>query len=226
MARMMEVAFKNGAMAVNRDNGMVNLNEMIEVGNRYRTERGMRIVTIDEYFRRRDTWEFVQVLNSNSHDSWDLKTEQSGLIQYSELIKQTDLIVAKRGRYGGTYGDLYIALDIATWINPEFKMEVYRTFLEQKIVGIRNSGADKFREFTEKMTAKFKDIRTSDYVSVAVEMNRKVNGEYIKGWDHQNADTDKQQLRLDIINACCMMIEMGYVTSVPQLCSFIERYTR
>lgn len=222
----MEVAFKNGVMAVNRDNGMVNLNEMIAVGNKYRAERGMLPLTIEEYLRRKETWEFIEVLDFKSGNFPELEFDDRGRIVYSEMIKQTELIASRRGRYGGTYGDLYVALDIATWMNPEFKMEVYKTFLEQKIVGVRNSGADKFREFTEKMTAKFKDIRTSDYVNVAVEMNRKVNGEYVKGWDHQNADTEKQQLRLDIINACCMMIEMGYVTSVPQLCSFIERYTR
>ncbi|MGL5713801.1 MAG: KilA-N domain-containing protein [Paraclostridium sp.] len=226
MARMMEVAFKNGVMAVNRDNGMVNLNEALAIGNMYRKERGMSQLSMDDYLRRRDTWEFIMVLDSKSPDSGELKTEQSGQLSYSDLVKSTDLIITKKGRYGGTYADVYIALDMASWMNPEFKMEVYKTFLEQKIVGVRNSGADKFREFTEKMTAKFRDIRTSDYVTMAVEMNRKVNGEYIKGWDHKNADTDKQQLRLDIINACCMMIEMGYVTSVPQLCSFIERYTR
>lgn len=52
---------------------MVNLNELIDIGNAYRKEEGMREVELSEYLRRRETWEFIKVLDSNSYESWDLK---------------------------------------------------------------------------------------------------------------------------------------------------------
>lgn len=224
MAKYMEVAFRNGIMAVDRETDMVNLNELIVVGNKYREESGMNPVDMQDYLRRRETWEFINVLDSKSPESGELKVDQSGQIAYTELIKSTDLITSKRGRYGGTYGDVYIAIDVAAWINPEFKYEVYKTFVESKIVGIRNSGVDKVRELTSLMQDRFADINTHDYVTINMAINRKVNGVYVKGWDHHMADADKQKARLDLITACCTLVDGGFIDNVTALTSYIDRH--
>ncbi|WP_374197090.1 KilA-N domain-containing protein [Acetivibrio sp. MSJd-27] len=49
-------------------------------------------------------------------------------------------IVAKAGRYGGTYAHKDIAFEFAMWISPEFKIYIVKEFQrlkadEQKMIG-------------------------------------------------------------------------------------------
>jgi hypothetical protein len=38
---------------------MGKLNDVLKIGNIYRTEKGLSEIGLDEYLRRRETWEFI-----------------------------------------------------------------------------------------------------------------------------------------------------------------------
>ncbi len=65
-------------------------------------------------------------------------TEQSGLntfkISVKEWIEQTNAkgIVAKAGRYGGTYAHRDIAFEFGTWISPLFKLYLIKEYQRLK----------------------------------------------------------------------------------------------
>lgn len=218
----MEVGFTNGIMCVNRKTQMVNLNELIDIGNAYRKEEGMREVGIEDYLRRKETWEFIKVLDSKYGKFPELEFDDKGRVEYSNAVKQTDLIVSKRGRYGGTYGNLYIALDIATWINPTFKLEVYKTFVEKKIIEIRNEGCESFKLLNKTLASKIEGVDEFDYRVIAKAINKKVNGKFIEGWNHMYADADKQKERDGLLKKCIMLLNLDIVKSVEQLIGYIN----
>ena len=106
---------------------------------------------ISDWLRNRNTLEYIgtweKVYNSNfNFDEFNLITNRSGLnsfkISVKEFVERTNAIsiVAKAGRYGGTYAHKDIAFEFAMWISPEFKIYIVKEFQrlkadEQKMIG-------------------------------------------------------------------------------------------
>lgn len=95
------------------------------------------------WLRNRNTIEFLGILeklnNSNFNCAeFDIIKSQAGLNSYrlnaKEWMQKTNAvgIVAKAGRYGGTYAHKDIAFEFAMWISPEFKVYLIREFQRLK----------------------------------------------------------------------------------------------
>ena len=105
---------------------------------------------VESWLRNKNTLEFIGVweqLNNpefNSHEFVGIKN-QAGLNRFNISAKQwiqaTNArgIVAKAGRYGGTYAHRDIAFEFGTWLSPEFKLLIIVEFQrikakEQKLI--------------------------------------------------------------------------------------------
>lgn len=103
------------------------------------------------WLRNRNTIEFLgvweKVYNPNFNSvEFDRIKSMAGLnnfrISAKEWIESTNAIglIAKAGRYGGTYAHKDLAMEFAMWISPEFKVYLIREFqrlkeAEQKQLG-------------------------------------------------------------------------------------------
>lgn len=103
------------------------------------------------WLRNRNTVEFLGIwekLNNPdfNYAEFDIIKSQAGLNSFrlsaKEWMQNTNAIgiVAKAGRYGGTYAHQDIAFEFAMWISPEFKVYLIREFQrlkseEQKMLG-------------------------------------------------------------------------------------------
>ena len=85
---------------------MGNLNDILKIGNLYRKENDLREIEISEWLRKESTWEFIieverkygtffQTVDSAVCLS-DYKNE-SGKIEFAELIKKFSVIKSQRG---------------------------------------------------------------------------------------------------------------------------------
>ncbi len=95
------------------------------------------------WLRNRNTVEFLGVwekLNNPAFNyvEFDIIKSQAGLNSYRLSTKEWMLktnaigIIAKTGRYGGTYAHKDIAFEFAMWISPEFKVYLIREFQRLK----------------------------------------------------------------------------------------------
>lgn len=95
------------------------------------------------WLRNRNTVEFLGIwekLNNPDFNcvEFDIIKSQAGLNSYrlsaKEWMQKTNAIgiVAKTGRYGGTYAHKDIAFEFAIWISPEFKVYLIREFQRLK----------------------------------------------------------------------------------------------
>ena len=106
--------------------------------------------------------EYVAVLEREfkSADSADYKNNESDQILNTpirriindgrlteSLAKTSSLFVTKRGKGGGTWAHLYILLDAATFLDPDFKYQVYKTFVEGKLLQHRDESGDRYKPF-------------------------------------------------------------------------------
>ena len=91
------------------------------------------LVLIEKWLRNKNTieflgiWEEIYNINFNSPEFEGIKNE-AGLNRFSlsakMWISKTNAIgiIAKAGRYGGTYAHKDIAFEFASWISPKFKL--------------------------------------------------------------------------------------------------------
>ena len=105
---------------------------------------------VDNWLRNKNTIEFLGVwesLNNPKFNSLEFEgiKNQAGLNRFTISVKEWGSttnatgVIAKTGRYGGTYAHKDIAFEFGTWLSPEFKLLIIKEFQrlkakEQKII--------------------------------------------------------------------------------------------
>lgn len=130
-----------------RDDDYICLTDMVKAGdNSERTN-----IVIQNWMRRKDTISYLGVWE-NLHNpdfrsiEFDAIRNASGTNRFvltaKEWIERTNAIgiIAKTGRYGGTYAHKDIAYHFGMWLSPEFNLLVVKEFQrlkeeEQKVLG-------------------------------------------------------------------------------------------
>lgn len=98
---------------------------------------------VHDWLKNRNTLEFLSVwekLNNPNFNyvEFDLIKGEAGLnsfrISAKQWVEKTNAIgiIAKAGRYGGTYAHKDIALEFCSWISPEFKLYLIKEFQRLK----------------------------------------------------------------------------------------------
>jgi hypothetical protein len=108
------------------------------------------LVLIEKWLRNKNTieflgiWEEIYNTNFNSPEFEGIKNE-AGYNRFSLSVKmwinKTNAIgiLAKAGRYGGTYAHKDIAFEFASWISPKFKLYLIKEFQRLKNDAIKNN---------------------------------------------------------------------------------------
>ncbi len=118
------------------------------------------LVLIEKWLRNKNTieflgiWEEIYNTNFNSPEFEGIKNE-AGFNRFSLSVKmwinKTNAIgiVAKAGRYGGTYAHKDIAFEFASWISPKFKLYLIKEFQRLKEEEQKQLGWDIRRNLTK-----------------------------------------------------------------------------
>jgi len=108
---------------------------------------------ISDWLRNRNTVEFLGIWETVHNPDFNYGgfatiKSQVGLNSYKlsvkEWVAQTAAIglVAKAGRYGGTYAHSDLAFEFGMWISPEFKIYLIKEFQRLKTIEQEQSGWD------------------------------------------------------------------------------------
>src|SRR3990172_2458150 len=121
-------------------------------------ENGLAL--IEKWLRNKNTiellgiWEEIYNPDFNSPEFEGIKNE-AGLNRFILSVKQwvekthSKGIVAKAGRYGGTYAHKDIAFEFAAWISPKFKLYLIKEFQRLKDEERKQLGWDIRRNLTK-----------------------------------------------------------------------------
>ena len=115
---------------------------------------------ISDWLRNRNTIEFLgiweELHNPNfNYGEFAIIKSQAGLNSYKISVKEwtnkTNAIgiVAKTGRYGGTYAHKDIAFEFGMWISPKFKLLLIKEFEKLKEEEQKKSGWNAKRELSK-----------------------------------------------------------------------------
>ena len=123
-------------------------------------ENGLAL--IEKWLRNKNTieflgiWEEIYNQNFNSPEFEGIKSS-AGLNRFILSVKQwiekTNAIgiIAKAGRYGGTYAHKDIAFEFASWVSPQFKLYLLREFQRLKEEEHKYIGWNAKRELSKKI---------------------------------------------------------------------------
>lgn len=115
---------------------------------------------IEKWLRNKNTIEFLGIweemynTNFNSPEFEGIKN-QAGLNRFVISVKQwvektgSKGILAKAGRYGGTYAHKDIAFEFASWISPKFKLYLLKEFQRLKEKEQKQQGWSAKRELAK-----------------------------------------------------------------------------
>jgi len=121
-------------------------------------ENGLAL--IEKWLRNKNTIEFLGIWEEiynpgfNSPEFEGIKS-QAGLNRFVLSVKQwvektgSIGIIAKAGRYGGTYAHKDIAFEFASWISPQFKLYLIKEFQRLKEQELQQLGWDIRRNLTK-----------------------------------------------------------------------------
>ena len=174
-------------------------------------ENGLAL--IEKWLRNKNTIEFLGIweqmynLDFNSPEFEGIKN-QAGLNRFVLSVKQwvektkSKGIIAKAGRYGGTYAHKDIAFEFASWVSPKFKLYLIKEFQrlkdeERKQLGWdirRNLAKINYRIHTDAIKENLipKELTKSQteiiYASEADVLNMALFGMTAKQWRDNNPD--------------------------------------
>jgi len=121
-------------------------------------ENGLAL--IEKWLRNKNTIEFLGIWEEmynpdfNSPEFEGIKNE-AGLNRFVLSVKQWTQktnsrgIIAKAGRYGGTYAHKDIAFEFASWVSPQFKLYLIKEFQRLKDEEYKQLGWDIKRNLTK-----------------------------------------------------------------------------
>jgi len=115
---------------------------------------------ISDWLRNRNTLEYLgiweKIYNPNfNYGEFAIIKSQAGLNSYKisvkEWVEKTNAIglIAKAGRYGGTYAHQDIAFEFGMWISAEFKIYLVKEFQRLKNEELKQLGWDIKRNLTK-----------------------------------------------------------------------------
>lgn len=115
---------------------------------------------ISDWLRNRNTIEYLgiweKLYNPNfNYGEFAIITSQAGLNNYKLSVKEWNAktnaigVVAKVGRYGGTYAHKDIAFEFGMWISAEFKIYLIKEFQRLKDGELKQLGWDIRRNLTK-----------------------------------------------------------------------------
>ena len=153
MAGKIDVQGKEITIISQNDEDYISLTDMVKD-----IENGLSL--IEKWLRNKNTIEFLGIWEEiynpdfNSPEFEGIKN-QAGLNRFILSVKQwvektkSKGIIAKAGRYGGTYAHKDIAFEFASWISPKFKLYLIKEFQRLKDEERKQLGWDIRRNLTK-----------------------------------------------------------------------------
>jgi hypothetical protein len=231
--QMMEVKIgRNYTVQIGHLTQIGKLNDVLAIGNEYRKKKGLREIEMREWLAKESTWEFI-IEVERKHGSF-FQTPESGVclsdyknqhskLEFSKLIDIFSVIKSQRGgkpENRGYWANLYIMLDLASFLNPVLKLEMYEVFINQNILLYRDIGGDNFKEFNkvvDTLPDRIGKNNTGIYSHLSLLLREKLSIFDTRGYNKKEHDSLIQQKRGEYLKTLTSMVEVGFVKDYDNL---------
>lgn len=222
--QLMQVAIAEHVLPIEHKTMMGSLTDVWKIGNAYRTKRGLPELDLSNWLRSPETLEYVRVveqdLNVKCVDSTPLEIRKSALVKNLT----SPLITTKRGKGGGTWAHLYILLDAAARLDPNFKHQMYKTFVEGRILQWREDGGDEFINLNMAIDAYLPEREGKDNTGIFIQVAKQLKAKILNPDDTWNTASFPQlEKRAKLEKDLCNYLRLGMVRNYDHLKELIAK---
>ena len=179
--QILERKIFGGVVRQNHKTRFYNAKDIELIGNHLRRDSGLPPKQLARYFQINESMDFIEVLKADK-----------GL---------TEVVVASKGRNGGTYVHPLLFVDIALWFSPKLKIAVYE-WLMDNLEELRDECGDNFKDMNIALD-NYYQIGSKYYIySNVARMIKKAVG--VADWNTANENQLKLRERIhdEIIYLC------------------------
>ena len=222
--QLMQVRIGDHVLTIEHKTMVGSLTEVWKIGNAYRKMRNLPELDMSNWLRSPETLEYIQVverdLGFESADSTDYETVNSVLTH----TITSPLIKTKRGKGGGTWAHLYILLDAAARLDPNFKHQMYKTFVEGRILQWREDSGDEFINLNIAIDAYLPEREGKENTGIFIQVARQLKAKILNGEEVWNTATFNQlEKRAKIEKDLCGFLKLGMIRNYEHLKEVIAK---
>ena len=198
----MTVKLLGGEVFATTKTHMIDLNRVFDVANGLRIQEQKPMLRMGSWLSMDSTKEFI-----------NLVSEQIG----------RPAIETKRGKNGGTWVHLTVAIDAAMYLSAQMKFEIIQTFLEQKILDVRDESADRFIDLNAALALSAEEVlgkpaHRGHYITVARTLKERIG---VEDWNLASAQELRERARIE--EALATMLRAGVVKDWDHLKELAEK---
>jgi hypothetical protein len=235
--QLMQVRIGSHVIPIMHKTFMGSLTDVWKAGNSYRARNGREELDMHHWLRSPETLEYIKVVEKDVITKCAVPAHLEGIdfevvferdetiINYSlKAVIKSPLIVSKRGKGGGTWAHLYILLDAAARLDPEFKHMMYKSFVEGRILQWRDDSGDQFIALNAAIDAYLPERKDKDNTGIFIQCAKKLKEKINPDGDNWNtASFNQLELRASIEKDLVRLLSLGVVKNYDHLKELIAR---
>lgn len=226
--QLMQVNIGSHVIPITHKDFMGSLTDVWKAGNSYRTKRGVPELDMNNWLRSQETLEYVKVVEKDVLPECVVPTHygrDETVVNYAlTTVITSPLIRTKRGKGGGTWAHLYILLDAAARLDPEFKHLMYKTFVEGKILQWRDDSGDEFINLNIAIDAYLAGREGKDNKGVFIQCAIRLKDKLKPDGDNWNTASYLQlERRAEVEKQLVGLLRLGVVRDFDHLKELIEK---
>jgi hypothetical protein len=200
--QLMKVSFQKGDLLIFHKSRLGNLNQLFDIGNAIRINEGKPQLPLTAWIQRQDVKEYIKYLK-----------EKEG----------KDVIIRKKGKNGGTYAHLFLLLDAAMALSPILKYEVHKTFIEHKILHLRDLSGDNYIELNAMIALKGEEVlgkpaHNGHYINIAKKIKKRLG---VENWNVATSAQLAERTRIE--EGLVTLLKAGVVKDWDHLKELVDR---
>lgn len=174
----LSIPFALGTLNIQHGTLMGDLRGFFDLGNLYRVKDGKPSIEVGSWLKLTGTKAFIETV-----------TEDIG----------RPALVTGKGRGNRMKAHLFVMLDAAAYLSPEFKLEVYKTFVEARICELRDNGGDLFIQLHESLSAHAESVlgkpaHKGHFITIAKIIKQRCD---VEDWNTAPAQSHAKRVRIE-----------------------------
>lgn len=203
---------------------MGHLNSLWDYGNGLRAAKGLSRLDMNDYLRSPSTAELIMSIEKtyttvNPHS---MEFDSQGRLKMNKGLR---CVRTKMGKGGGTWVQLYLLLDAAAWLDSDFRLSMYETFVKSQILQWRDESGDQYNNLAAHIDAYLpeRELKLDNkgiIINIAKMIRAKVNPEN-NSWN--DATYSQLEYRATIEKRLCDYLQMGMIRNWEHLKEVITK---
>ena len=188
--QIMERSFMGSIVRQNHKNGFFNATDLVKIGNEYRRNKGLSNKDLFQYFKTSETKEFIEII---------MKKEET--VHLKEV---------RKGSKGGTWVHPLIIIDIAMWLNPDFKYQALK-WLEDSLIESRDNSGDSYKKMSSALYENYDYNKIHFKIKEVAKRIKQVVG--VSDWNSATEEqlNNRDKIHNNIIYGCKLGLDIKKV---------------